>query len=102
MKWLIIVGLIACTRPNRVSSMSDDCWENRKTVKQLETVTGVVIKESDWVYILLPPSKQLFPCNLPDSFQMGDSVLFSANQKETFPNERWAGDPIELTHIELK
>ena len=102
MKWFFIIGLVACSHLNNSQRSVSGCWENRKNVNQLKNTEGVVVKEANWVCIRQSPGKCLFPCNLPDSYQVGDTIIFSANQKEIFPNERWAGDPIELTAIELK
>jgi len=99
---LVIFGLFLCGKPVSDFSQSDNCWEGRETIKQLLNREGVIKKDSNQVSIVLPSNRQLFPCNLPDSYQSGDSVLFSANQKEIFPNERWEGRPVELTLIELK
>ena len=102
MKWLVILALQTCTsHPDKLPEV-EECWENRKTVQQMENVEGVIHRDADWVYIALTSGRQLFPCNLPDAYQTSDSVVFSANQKETLPNERWAGDPIELTRIRHK
>jgi len=99
---LIILGLFFCGEVTSVVVPSDDCWEGRETIKELLNQEGVIKRESNQAAIVLPSSRKLFPCNLPDSYQTGDSVLFSANQKEVFPNERWEGRPVELTCIEHK
>lgn len=103
MKLLIVFfSLIACVTQPGSPKQSDNCWKNRETVKELTDLEGVIEKEADQLFIVLSSSRRLFPCNLSDSYQIGDSIVFSAEQKEIFPNERWAGRPIELTHIEPK
>jgi hypothetical protein len=99
---LIIFGLFFCGNPASGPNQPHSCWEGRETVEQLLNREGIIHREPEQVAIVLPSSRKLFPCNLPDSYQSGDSVLFSADQKEIFPNERWEGRPVELTHIKLK
>ena len=101
MKCFLLIGLLACAHPNNRTITVDNCWDDRKTVKKLSDVKGVVSKQDDWLSVTASSFKQMFPCNLPDTYKPGDSILFSANQKEIFPNERWAGTPIEITSIEL-
>ncbi|MEM9674113.1 MAG: hypothetical protein ACFB15_29075 [Cyclobacteriaceae bacterium] len=99
---LLIFGLFVCGKSVSKLNQTSDCWEGRDTVQKIIDQEGVINREPNQVAIVLSSSKKLFPCNLPDSYQSGDSVLFFADQKEIFPNERWEGRPVELTHIELK
>ncbi|HEY9872516.1 MAG TPA: hypothetical protein V6D12_03735 [Candidatus Obscuribacterales bacterium] len=82
---------------------SSDCtYDDRKTVNTVKNQKGKITL-SGGIYVLVTEgtnSIRLGACNLPDAFKKeGQSVLFSGEVKEIYPNERWAATPFKITTI---
>ena len=79
------------------------CLTDRKTVEVVKDIPGTIKKSGDFYLIESSASGQpsvFAPCNLPVDYQKANlNVVFSGKQKEIFPNEKWAGFPIELIKI---
>lgn len=76
------------------------CLQDRATMQVLTDQEGTLESEAGLLLINVSSSGELLaPCNLPNTYQENDRVIFSGNKKEILPNERWAGQPFELTHI---
>lgn len=79
------------------------CYPNRQTVEVIKDQPGTVQQLGDGYFIEIDQASSTMrfaPCNLPEDFKQNNlSVVFSGKQKEIFPNERWAGMPLELIKI---
>ncbi len=81
-------------------TQSVDCMTDRKEVKKMTMVQGVVemINKEPHIFIK-EASARLIACNNPAGLKAGDSVVFSANIKEIYPHERRSGTPCVLTFL---
>lgn len=99
----LLIGA-ACSKEEGITPVQSDlssCMEDRATIEAIQEVEGILKNEAGLLLIEVNNSNEvLAPCNLPKTFQENDQIIFSGNKKEILPNERWAGHPFELTHIE--
>jgi hypothetical protein len=82
-----------------------DCYSDKKTVSQLKNVEATLTAIADvWCFVPTNDDTQRYgACNMVEyAFVEGQKVVFSADVKETHPNERWAYTPIVLTTLDLK
>lgn len=82
-------------------------YDSRKTTRTLSNVKGTVevtpAGEETWtdIYVDGDTSTPYCACNLPLSFaEDGARVVFSADIKEIYPNEKWRCQPIKLTALQ--
>lgn len=103
--WILyfIFLLLSCDEKEESSPQPSlpGCLQDRNTVQVITDQKGTLQAGGGLLLINVEGSGEvLAPCNLPDNFQEKDQVIFSGNKKEILPNERWAGQPMELTDIE--
>jgi hypothetical protein len=86
-------------------------WQNyhlsvvsRKTIEMIKDVEAVIEITPSFTFINQKndDSKRYVACNLSNDIKNGQKIVFSAEIKEIFPNERWAGTPIKLTSLTTK
>ncbi|MBK9257433.1 MAG: hypothetical protein IPM42_18370 [Saprospiraceae bacterium] len=88
---------------NNVILLENDCFPDRKTQQSVEDRTGKVILIGDTFLIENQKENIRYaPCNLPDNLKTEQlTLLFSADLKEIYPNERWMGEPTVLTKVKI-
>jgi hypothetical protein len=108
---MFTLGAVACESgepKDELSALAESqcSYADRKTVSTLDNRQGAVrvtTTESDkWVDIYLndDPNTPYCPCNIPESLALeGTRVEFTAEVKETLPNERWRCQPVVLKAI---
>lgn len=107
----LLGSLLACTTekedPAADPLASGDCYySSRKTVTTFDKVEGLIVlttivgKTEATIYQPAVNGNPYCACNLPTSF-LQDSlrVVFSAQQKEVYANEKWKCSPMVLTFI---
>lgn len=78
-----------------------DCYKERKMEMALTDVSAKLEIFGD-DFLIATEDARYVPCELPISFRKnGINILFSGEVKEVYPQERWAGLPIQLTKIRL-
>lgn len=106
----LLGACVACSsdEPNASQvELNADCeYETRKTVSTITNQKGTIkvttTGTDTWTDIYLEDgsSTPYCACNLPASFSVeGKRVVFSAEVKETYPNEKWRCQPIKLTAL---
>ncbi len=106
----LLAACLACstgnTDPQSVNLPADCTYESRKTVRTLTNEKGSIrvtpSGTDSWTDIYLDgdASTPYCACNLPASFAVdGTRIVFSAQVKETYPNEKWRCQPIKLTAL---
>ncbi len=85
-----------------LQSVMQDCYDNRKIIKEIVDVEGIVMSVGDFFVIRVGDNMRYQPCELPKSLKNDDKVVFSGEVKEIFQNERRAGRPIVLSKIVLQ
>lgn len=82
----------------------EDCFEDRKTVKEHTNIRCTVarIGITDEFYLQGEEEGVRFkPCLLPKDFKIDQlQVVCSGLEKEIYANERWPGTPFAITEIE--
>jgi hypothetical protein len=108
---LLLLAALGCTRDEPADELSvlarEQCtYADRRTVGTLTNRAGVVkitpSGSDKWVDIFLDDdaTTPYCPCNLPTAYaRQGQRVEFSAELKETLPNERWRCQPVVLTAL---
>ncbi|MPR32627.1 hypothetical protein [Salmonirosea aquatica] len=107
----LLGSLLACESgkddPAADALPTDDCYySSRKTIDTFDKVEGIIVlttagsETEATIYYPVVAGTPYCACNLPASF-LQDSlrVVFSAEQKEIYPNEKWKCQPIVLTSI---
>ena len=98
--FLLVVAAQDCGK----KANEDNCFSERKTIKTLASVEGVVEKVGKDMYVIYADgynNQRYSPCNLQDIWKVdGKKVRFSGKEKETYPNERWAGLPFVISMIQ--
>lgn len=107
-KILLAIILLASACKNEevaseLASISCD-YDSRKTVEMIKNVEAIIEITQNFTFInhKNDDSKRYIACNLPSDIKNGQNIVFSAEVKEIYPNERWAGTPIKLTSLTLK
>lgn len=106
----LLAACLACgtkeTIPTSVYLSADCAYESRQTVSVLTYRKGTLkvtqAGTETWTDIYLDGDAPTpyCPCNLPASFaENGKRVVFSAEVKETHPNEKWRCQPVRLTTL---
>jgi hypothetical protein len=101
----IVILIAACQKENVAELSSISCeYDSRKTVEVIKNVEAVIEITPSFTFINQKndDSKRYVACNLSNDIKNGQKIVFSAEIKEIFPNERWAGTPIKLTLLTTK
>lgn len=113
--YLLFVSLLAVVSGCETKEANPDAdvlggsctYDSRKTTRTLSNVKGTVnvtpAGQETWtdIYVDGDTSTPYCACNLPLSFtEDGSRILFSAEIKEIYANERWRCQPIKLTSLQ--
>jgi len=79
-----------------------DCLENYSDIKMVTDQEGTIVLVAREMMISFGDSGRFNPCNLPDGYNEGDSVVFSGAVKDSPKGVRLAGTPFKLTFISKK
>ena len=97
---LLVVAAQDCGK----KATDENCFSERKTIKTLASVEGVIEKVGKDMYVIFADgynNQRYSPCNLQEIWKVdGKKVLFSGKEKEAYPNERWAGLPFVISMIQ--
>ncbi len=107
---LVLVACLACSTDNTDPQSTDldaTCaYDSRKTVGTLVSQQGTIkvtpAGSDTWtdIYVDGNATRPYCACNLPLSFaEDGFRIVFSAEIKETYANEKWRCQPIKLTTL---
>lgn len=105
--YIVIFSMIGCSvnkgKDGLPGLKTDDCYKERKTVSTVvDQEAKLSLIGETWVMILVNDDTQRYgACNMVEyTFAEGDKVIFSADVKETMPNERWAFIPCVLKKLD--
>lgn len=77
-----------------------DCWAERKNVKEVNTKRGSIVFITDY-WMIEGEGFRYHPCEIDKDFRVeGMKVVVSGMLREIYPTERRAGAPFSLTAIE--
>lgn len=107
---VLLVACVACSSDKtdpKGDTLGTDCtYESRKTVSTITNEKGTIkvtpSGTETWtdIYRDGDSSTPYCACNLPASFSVaGMRIVFSADVKETYANEKWRCQPIKLTSL---
>jgi hypothetical protein len=97
--WMILV--FSCRQKKELLNYqtviidTDDCFPQRKMVEVIANVKGEIINlAGEWLIQSGSGEPRFFVCNIPEALKTeGFKLIFDAEVKEIYPNERWIGTP---------
>ena len=80
---------------------TNDCFPQRKMVEVISNVKGEIINVAgEWLIQTDNKETRYVGCNIPESLKTeGIKIIFDADLKEIYPNERWIGTPAVLKKV---
>jgi len=109
---MLLAGMMSCEREDVLYRTADcgdnpveiqsNCYEDRAMVRTYTNQPGMVIQMEPGRFAIVPEgdSIRLDDCNLPEPLKAeGMRIQFSGEQKEVYPNEKWAAYPFNFTCV---